>query len=168
MTDTEGEQPDVGEQPGAGGPPLARTTLDRAAHHRTDEEWLADAWKRGKTLLIDMAKGGSALIRDRADGSAELVLIDDTDAPEVTHYFLGVDREGLPLFMIDTELPAPADGARPVNLRDVGHLLDARDAGLFTAAAALGNWHLSHLFSPRTGRPTRAIEGGWSRVGEDG
>ncbi len=168
MTDTEGEQPDVGEQPGAGGPPLARTTLDRAAHHRTDEEWLADAWKRGRTLLIDLAKGGSALIRDRADGSAELVLIDDTDAPEVTHYFLGVDRDGLPLFMIDTELPAPADGARPVNLRDVGHLLDARDAGIFTAAAALGNWHLSHLFSPRTGRPTRAIEGGWSRVGEDG
>jgi NAD+ diphosphatase len=167
MTDTEGEQPDIGEQPGAGGPPLARTTLDRAAQHRTDDAWLADAWKRGRVLLIDVAKGGRALVRDRADGSAELVLIDDTEAPEGTHYFLGVDPDGTPLFMIDTALP-PLDGARPVTLRDIGHLLDARDAGIFTAAAALGNWHVSHLYSPRSGRPTRAIEGGWSRVDEDG
>jgi NAD+ diphosphatase len=167
MTDTEGEQPDIGEQPGAGGPPLARTTLDRAAQHRTDDAWLADAWKRGRVLLIDVEKGGRALVRDRADGSAELVLIDDTEAPEGTHYFLGVDPDGTPLFMIDTALPA-LDGARPVTLRDIGHLLDARDAGIFTAAAALGNWHVSHLYSPRSGRPTRAIEGGWSRVDEDG
>jgi NAD+ diphosphatase len=167
MTDTEGEQPDIGEQPGAGGPPLARTTLDRAAQHRTDEAWLADAWKRGRALLIDVAQGGRALVRDRADGSAELVLIDDTEAPEGTHYFLGVDPDGTPLFMIDTSLPA-LDGARPATLRDIGHLLDARDAGIFTAAAALGNWHVSHLYSPRSGRPTTAIEGGWSRVDEEG
>ncbi|MDT4991976.1 MAG: diphosphatase [Actinoplanes sp.] len=168
MTDcTAGEQPDIGEQPGAGGPPLARTTLDRAAHRRTDEAWLDDAWKRGRTLLIDMAKGGRALIRNRADGGAELVLIDDTDAPDGAHYFLGVDQDGTPLFMIDTAVPEDGD-ARAVNLRDIGHRLDVRDAGIFTAAAALGNWHLSHQFSPRSGRPTRAIEGGWSRVDEDG
>jgi NAD+ diphosphatase len=167
MTDTAGEQPDIGEQPGAGGPPLARTTLDRAAHHRTDEAWLDDAWKRGRTLLIDMAKGGRALIRNRADGSAELVLIDDTDAPDGAHYFLGIDQDGTPLFMIDTAVPEDGD-ARAVNLRDIGHQLDVRDAGIYTAAAALGNWHLSHPFSPRSGLPTRAIEGGWSRVDEDG
>ena len=167
MTDTEGEQPDVAEQPAADGPPLARTALDRAAHHRTDDAWLADAWKRGKTLLIDVEKGGRALIRDRADGSAELVLVDDEEAPEGTHYFLGTDPDGTPLFMIDTSLPETVD-ARPVTLRDIGHLLDARDAGIFTAAAALGNWHVSHLFSPRSGQPTRAIEGGWSRVDNDG
>lgn len=168
MTDcTESEQPDIGEQPGADGPPLARTTLDRAAHHRTDEAWLAAACKRGKALLIDMAKGGRALIRDRADGGAELILIDGTQAPDGAPYFLGVDPDGMPLFMIDTALPADA-GARPASLRDIGHLLDARDAGIFTAAAALGNWHLSHQFSPRTGLPTRAIEGGWSRIDSDG
>ena len=31
-----------------------------------------------------------------------------------------------------------------VNLRDVGHLLDDRDAGLFTTAVALANWHARH------------------------
>jgi NAD+ diphosphatase len=175
VTDTEGEQPDIGEQPGVplgpslsvGGPPLARSSLDRAAHHRTDDAWLADAWKRGRVLLIDMQKGATALVRDRADGGAELVLVDDTEAPEGTHYFLGLDPDGTPLFMIDTPLPS-ATGAHPANLRDIGHLLDARDAGVFTAAAALGNWHLSHLYSPRSGKPTTAIEGGWSRVDEDG
>ena len=167
MTDTEGEQPDIGEQPGADSPALARTSLDRAAHHRTDDAWLADAWKRGRVLLIEMAKGARALVRDRADGTVELVLIDDSEAPEGPHYFLGIDPEGTPIFMVDTVLPASAD-ARPANLRDVGHLLDARDAGVFTAAAALGNWHLSHLFSPRSGLPTTAIEGGWSRVDPDG
>jgi NAD+ diphosphatase len=167
MTDTEGERPDVGEQPGAGGPPLARTTLDRAAHRRTDDAWLADAWKRGRVLVIDIAKGGRALVRDRADGSAELILLDATHAPDGAHYFLGVDPDGTPLFMIDTALPE-LDGTRAVTLRDVGHLLDARDAGIFTAAAALGNWHVSHAYSPRSGQPTRPVEGGWSRVDTDG
>ena len=155
MTDTEGEQPDVGEQPGAGGPPLARTTLDRAAQYRTDDDWLADAFKRGKVLLIDIEKGGRSLVRDRADGNAELVLVEAGEAPEGPHYFLGVDPDGTPLFMIDTSLPS-ADDARAATLRDVGHRLDARDAGIFTAAAALGNWHVSHLYSPRSGRPSRA------------
>jgi NAD+ diphosphatase len=168
MTDIAGEQPDIGEQPGVGGPPLARTALDRAAHHRTDEAWLADAWKGGRVLLIDIADGGRALVRDRADGGAELVLLGADEAPaDAPHYFLGVGPDGTPLFMIDTALPEHA-GTRAVTLRDIGHLLDARDAGAFTAAAALGNWHAAHPYSPRSGQPTRAVEGGWSRVDEDG
>jgi NAD+ diphosphatase len=149
------------------GPPLARTNLDRAAHHRKDDAWLAEAWPRSQVLLIDIEKGGRALVRDRPDGSAELVLVDAADTPEGPHYFLGIDPAGAPIFMIDTALPSASD-ARPASLREVGHLLDIRDAGILTAGAALGNWHVSHLYSPRTGRPTRAIEAGWSRVDEDG
>jgi NAD+ diphosphatase len=149
------------------GPPLARTALERAAHRRSDDAWQAEAWQRGKVLLIDIEKGGRSLIRERADGGTELVLVDAAEAPEGPHYFLGVDADDTPLFMIDTALPSASD-ARPANLRDVGHLLSARDAGLFVTAAALGNWHVSHLYSPRSGRPTKAIEAGWSRVDEDG
>jgi NAD+ diphosphatase len=150
------------------GPPLARTNLDRAAHRRKDDAWLAEAWQRSQVVLIDIEKGGRALVRDRPDGGSELVMVDAADAPEGTpHYFLGIDPAGTPIFMIDTALPSASD-ARPVSLRDIGHLLSTRDAGILTAAAALGNWHVSHLFSPRTGRPTRAIEAGWSRVDEDG
>jgi NAD+ diphosphatase len=159
------EQPDLGEQPGS--PPLARTTLDRAALHRKDDAWLADAWTRGLVLVVDLAKGGRALVTDRADGSAALVLLSSADAPEAEHWFLGLDPDGTPLWTVDAPLP-PAGDARAVTLRDIGHLLDDRDAGLFTAAAALANWHLSHRFSPRTGLPTTAIEAGWARKDTEG
>lgn len=150
-----------------GGPPLARTNLDRAAHHRKDEAWLAEAWQRGQVLLIDVEKGGRALVRDRPDGGAELVLLAAADTPEGPHYFLGLDPGGIPIFMIDTALPSAGDG-RPASLRDIGHLLSVRDAGILTTAAALGNWHVSHQYSPRTGRPTRVSDAGWVRVDEDG
>ena len=163
------EQPDVKEQPGgpAGAPPLARSTLDRAAHRRKDEAWLAEAWRRGLVLVVDLSKGGRALVTDRPGGSVALVLLPSTEAPEAERWFLGVDAEGTPLWTVDAPLPEAA-GARAETLRDIGHLLDDRDAGVFTAAVALANWHAGHQFSPRSGLPTKAIEAGWSRVDPDG
>ncbi len=162
------EQPDVKEQPGgpADAPPLARSTLDRAAEHRTDDEWLAAAWNRGLVLVIDLSKGGRALV---TDGPAQvgLALLPSAEAPEAEHWFLGVDLDGTPLWTVDAPLPE-VEGARPATLRDIGHLLDDRDAGVFTAAVALGNWHASNKFSPRTGLSTKAIEAGWSRVDTEG
>jgi NAD+ diphosphatase len=43
---------------------------------------------------------------------------------------------------------------RPMALRQVGTLLSDRDAGLFTHAIALANWHESHTHCPRCGAPT--------------
>ncbi len=162
MTD---EQPDVREQPGS--PPLARSTLDRAALRRTDEAWLAEAWTRGQVLVVDQAKGGRALVRDRPDGGAALILLPPGEAPEAERWFLGLDPDGTPIWTVDASLPAIGD-TRAVTLREIGHLLDDRDAGLFTAAAALANWHASHKFSPRTGLPTTAVEAGWARKDTDG
>jgi NAD+ diphosphatase len=162
------EQPDIGEQPGLRGvPPLARTTLDRAAHHRRDADWLADAWKRGQVLVVDIDKGGRALVREDAGGGLRLVLVDPESAPDGERLFLGLDPDGTPLFSVVATLPE-IDGTRPATLRDVGELLDDRDAGVFSAAAALGNWHASHLYSPRSGQRTTVTEGGWVRVDEDG
>jgi NAD+ diphosphatase len=162
---SDSEQPDVGEQPGV--PPLARSTLDRAAHHRRDAGWLADAWKRGRVLVLDIDKGGRALVRDRPDGSVQLVLVDPEAAPDGERLFLGVDPDDTPLFGVDAALPE-LDGTRAATLRDVGHLLDDRDAGVFSAAAALANWHAGHLYSPRSGQRTTVTEGGWVRVDADG
>ncbi|MEU4238029.1 NAD(+) diphosphatase [Actinoplanes sp. NPDC026619] len=148
-------------------PPLARSTLDRSALRRQDEDWLTDAWSRGFVLVIDLTKGGRALVADRPDGSAGLVLLPASEAPEAEHWFLGIDPDGTPLWTVAGPLPE-IDGSRAVTLRDIGHLLDSRDAGLFTAAAALGNWHASHLFSPRTGLPTQTVEAGWARKDAEG
>jgi len=73
----------------------------------------------------------------------------------------------VPIFAIDAALPEVTD-AQPHTLRDIGDRLDPRDAGILTTAAALANWHASHRFSPRDGRPTTVIEAGWSRVDADG
>ncbi len=168
MTESE-DPPELGEEPGGppGLPPLARTTLDRAAHHRRDAEWLTDAWKRGRVLVVDIGQQGRALVRDVDGGRAELLLTEPGDAPDGERLFLGLDVDGTPLFCVDAVLP-PVDGAYGATLRDIGDRLDDRDAGIFSAAAALGNWHVSHLYSPRSGKPTTVTEGGWVRIDPDG
>lgn len=149
-----------GERPA---PPLARTTLDRAGHRRRDAAWLAAAWPGALVLVVD--KSGRALVRGH-----HLVLLDAAATPEVPageRLFLGIEPDGTPVFTVSADLPE-VEGAEAVNLRDIGHLLDDRDAGLFTVAAALINWHAVHGFSPRTGRATRPVDGGWARSDPDG
>jgi NAD+ diphosphatase len=147
-------------------PPLARTTLDRSAVRRRDAAWLAEAWSRGLVLTVDPR--GRAMVEDRPDGGVGLVLVPAVDAPvDAEPWFLGVDPDGTALWAVAAALPE-AEGIRAASLRDVGHLLDARDAGLFTTAAALANWHASHAFSPRSGLATTAVEAGWVRRDTDG
>ncbi|TWJ26054.1 NAD+ diphosphatase [Micromonospora endolithica] len=150
-------------------PPLARTTLDRAAHRRTDPGWLARAWRRARVLVVDTGNDGRALVR--ADVvPPTLVLVDPEDVPApaaVGAMFLGVEPDGVPVFLVDAPLPALPD-TRAAHLREVGHLLGDRDAGLFTTALALLNWHRRHGYSPVTGHRTEVDEAGWSRVDADG
>jgi NAD+ diphosphatase len=139
-------------------PALARSGVDRAAHRRTDAEWLADAWSRGSVLVLDAA-GQATVTADH-----KLVLVPAADAPEGERLFLGEDA-GTAYFAVQGPLPA---GGEPWSLRDCGADLDDRDAGLFAAAVGLTNWHAAHLYSPRTGAPTAVRDGGWVREAVDG
>ncbi|MET8833066.1 NAD(+) diphosphatase [Micromonospora sp. NPDC004540] len=150
-------------------PPLARSTLDRAAHRRTDPGWLAEAWEQARVLVLDSADEGRALVRGEG-APPELVLVAPGELPEVPRsvpMFLGVEPDGVPVFAVDGPLPELA-GTRRVNLREVGHLLADRDAGIFTTALALLNWHVRHGYSSSTGHPTQVDEAGWSRVDPGG
>ncbi|MFI2646375.1 NAD(+) diphosphatase [Micromonospora fulviviridis] len=150
-------------------PPLARSTLDRAAHRRTDPGWLAEAWEQARVLVLDSADEGRALVRGAA-APLELVLVGPGELPEVPRsvpMFLGIEPDGVPVFAVDSPLPELA-GTRRVNLREVGHLLTDRDAGIFTTALALLNWHVRHGYSSSTGHPTQVDEAGWSRVDPGG
>ena len=51
-------------------------------------------------------------------------------------------------------------GLRPAGLREAAALLNDRDAGLFTHAVALANWHATHTHCPRCGTPTLTIAAG--------
>ncbi|RZU78013.1 NAD+ diphosphatase [Micromonospora kangleipakensis] len=154
---------------GEAAPPLARSTLDRAAHRRADPGWLAEAWERARVLVLDSAADGRALVRGEA-APPELVLLGSGElsaVPRSVPMFLGVEPDGVPVFAVDAPLPE-LPGARAVNLREVGHLLVDRDAGIFTTALALLNWHIRHGYSSSTGHPTQVDEAGWSRIDPDG
>lgn len=138
--------------------------MDRAAHRRTDDEWLAQAWEQARVIVVDVAGGGRFLVRGDA-----LVLIAAGEAPSTgpaDRLFLG-EHGGCPYFAVAAPLPEVPD-TRAVNLRDIGHVLDDRDAGLAMTAVALAHWHAAHPYAPTTGRPTTPTGGGWVRTGDAG
>ncbi|GAA1840261.1 NAD(+) diphosphatase [Asanoa iriomotensis] len=156
-------------------PPLARATLDRAGHRRSDPHWLEAAWPVARLLRVD-SSAGTALFRDVVTGDAadaavgavlSLVLAETSGSDRSSAVFLGIEPDGVAVFAVDGPLPAVA-GARPASLRDVGHRLDDRDAGLVTTALAILNWHARSPYSPATGQPTTVGDAGWSRVDASG
>ena len=140
----------------AGTPALSRATVDRDAATRDDPAALAAAWAEGRVLVL---QDGQALVEE-AD-RPRLVLVDSTAAPDGERLYLGRDTDG-PVFAVAGELPRRL-GARPLGLREVGALLDDRDAGLLVHAVGLANWHSTHPRCPRCGTPTEVVRGGSAR-----
>jgi NAD+ diphosphatase len=141
-------------------PALSRATVDRDSATRESDEQLAAAWLRAQVLVVD--DQGRALL----DGT-ELVLVAPDEAPEGDRLYLGA-LDGQAFFAVRGPLPRRL-GAQPRGLRDVGHLLSDRDAGLLVHAVGLANWHASHPRCPRCGTPTTSVRGGAvRRCPEDG
>ncbi|WP_163511016.1 NAD(+) diphosphatase [Fodinicola acaciae] len=141
--------------------PLGRSTVDRAAHRRRDPDWLADAWKRARVLVI--SSDGRALV-DLSDGH-RLVFVTADQAPEGQRLFLGEDADEV-YFAVRGELSPSSDSVKALDIRTVGADLDARDSGLFVQAVALANWHDNSLYDPVTGAPTVAHDAGWVRTAD--
>ena len=150
--------------------------IDRAAHRRTDPDWLAWAWPAARVLAVGP---GRVPVRDDG-GRAWLAFVRPDAAPSGERYFLGVAADGQAYFAVNVDTVnsgGPAGSAASVGvaftavldvLRERGHLLDQADTDLLLTAIALVNWHARHAYSPRTGRPTTMAEGGWTRVTDDG
>ncbi len=136
-------------------PALSRSTVDRAAHRRTDAGWLAAAWADPASRVVVVEDGRAPIEGDR------LVLVPTADAPAGERFFLGTE-DGTAYWAVAGPLPEPA-GARPQGLREVGALLGDRDTGLLTHAVGLANWHATHRRCSRCGRPTEAVLGGHVR-----
>ncbi|NJC69563.1 NAD(+) diphosphatase [Planosporangium thailandense] len=145
-------------------PPGARPAIggfDRAAHRRTDADWLERAWSDALVVVVDE---GRALVRDEPPS---LVFTPAAEVDAAERYFLGEDARGRAYFAVDGGITAPP-GTHKATIRDVGHILDEPDASLLMTAVALVNWHARHRYSARTGRPTTLAQGGWTRVADDG
>ena len=145
---------------------LSRGTVDRVTHRRNDKEWLDAAWADPRSRVL-VVSAGRALVRFGDDEHVELVFSAPAEAPAGTRFLLGQDADGVVYFGVSGDLPAPpppgAGGtARAISLREVGVLLGDRDAGLFTHAVALANWHDTHTHCPLDGTPTIPDPGGHS------
>jgi NAD+ diphosphatase len=162
-----------------GGIAAARSDVDRAGARRDDTQWLAAAWAdpRTRVLVLD---DGQAMVRF-GEQRAELILVPPARAPEGVRFLLGEDTSGIAYFGVAGPAgglgadPAAAGGrgsgwddaaepgVRPAGLRQAAVLLNDRDAGLFTQAVALANWHVSHTHCPRCGSPTEPVAAGHAR-----
>jgi NAD+ diphosphatase len=146
---------------------LSRGTVDRVTEKRTDPAWLDAAWADPRTQVLVVSDGRALMRLD--DERAELVFVSPQAAPAGTRFLLGQDADGTVYFGVSAGLPAALDGVRAGSLREAGALLGDRDAGLFTHAVALANWHDTHTHCPLDGTPTIVDPGGHStRCPKDG
>jgi NAD+ diphosphatase len=152
--------------------PLSRSQIDR--------DHLGRAGGVGAVLAEESARAivlhdGKALL----SGPDALAVVPAASVEHRDALYLGrslTDAPDLPLtapvlaLLIDDEHAAVIDegGAEWGDLRRLGHRLSERDAGLFTQALALANWHAAYGFSPRSGVATAPGASGWTRVDPDG
>jgi NAD+ diphosphatase len=153
--------------------PLSRTAVDRDAATRDVPGALEAAWDDAATRVLVLASR-KALLADDGD-RVRLALLPPTRVPDPQLVvYLGRTLEDsvdgpagtivLAALVDDAGAAAIAPGeSRWADLRTQGAALDARDAGLFTEALGLANWHATHAHSPRTGVPTVAGRSGWVR-----
>jgi NAD+ diphosphatase len=136
---------------------LARGTVDRAAERRSDQGWV-EAQRRDPRSLCLRVQSGGAVVED--DGGRPRLAMRAAAEVAGDLTFLGIDHEGVACF---AEHVAERTGDGWAELRTVGGLLDARDAGLLVTAVALDNWLRTHQRCPRCGTPTQWNAAGWSR-----
>jgi NAD+ diphosphatase len=147
--------------------PLSRHQLDRDYLGRTNPELFSDLWADPATRVIVLWKGDAFLAQNGG-----LALLTTDALPDYSlRLYLGrstaAEAPGFPAVAIVVDDVAAAtlstDPARWGNLRMIATTLSDLEAGLFTTALALANWHHSHGFSPRTGSATDPVDGGWVR-----
>lgn len=173
--------------------PLARAGVDRAAHRRTEDGLLDRLAATPTTRVLVIADGRLATLTDagatsldlRSPAEARAALADrPADADPPLALFLGsdddvdyvawvvaetpggaVDLEGVPAGRADAGAAGAPGAARGWSvLRDVGHALPDRDAGLAAAAVGLAAWHERHPRCARCGGPTTPSSAGWTRT----
>ncbi|MHA7178534.1 NAD(+) diphosphatase [Arthrobacter sp. MDB2-24] len=152
--------------PPLGSLPLSRADSDRDSDSRTTEDFIDTLWASPDTLVLPLARGKAPV-----EGSAlRLVPPSAVQRPEVVVY-LGRINEGAAdagrrvlLAVVAEEDPALAPVDQWLGLREIAASLDARDTGLFVAAAAIANWHSTHTHCPRCGTGTVLRAAGWVRL----
>lgn len=157
--------------------PLSRHAVDRDHETRSRPDLFDELWADAGTRVLVLWRG-SVLLAPAA-GSADaprILLLEPQSVPEATvRVYLGRSLAEDAAEPVGTRLVAAVLGdeaahalePRPeawASLRTVATELSDRDAGLFTEALGLANWHVSHTHCPRCGAATTVESAGWSRL----
>jgi len=140
--------------------------LDRAHLRRTDPAWLAAASSAPDARAIVVWQELSAVARG-ARGALKVSLGSLSGIGEPVFLGLADDR---PMFAVDlSALPrakaeAMLDGGCFEDLRRLGPVLPAFDAGILAYARGLCHWHRTQRHCGRCGRPTRIERAGHQRI----
>ena len=143
---------------------LSRSVLDRAADRRRDDDWLEKAWASPETQVVVVAGDQIQVVDDRS----ALRFVPPSEAPEGTRIFLGIDREsgagmtaeGRAVFGV---LAAGEADESYGGLRELGAVLDDREAGIAVHVIGLSNWHGVHTHCANCGEHTAVVEAGHVR-----
>lgn len=145
---------------------FARSPLDRAAHHRRDEEWLKAARAAANTRFMPISRGRPLVFKNGAAieaawlGPPALALFPQSAAT----LFLGLGTDGAAHFAIDAgEGEALQAVGRFEELRPLAALLERDDIAMIGCAKAIFEWHGRHGFCANCGGPSRIVEAGWKR-----
>ena len=166
--------------------PLSRHAVDRDHQSRGLPSLFDELWDDADARVLPVWHGKMLLsARDHTGADADTAL----ESADGVHLALlpttSVPNTGLRVYLgrsLPADLPEPAgtrivavqlddaaaarlepDEERWVGLRTIATVLDDRDAGLFTEALGVLNWHASHANCPRCGAATSVEAGGWVR-----
>jgi NAD+ diphosphatase len=149
--------------------PLAAKPVDRAAHHRTDPEWLDAAIKR-ENVLVFLMQGGKPLLD--ASGKSLVWLGPEVARlqPQAERLFMGKDKAGAPIFAISMAKGFKLEGSliegtgEFTDMRGAAAGLELMQANLASTARSILEWHRSHRFCSKCGGESVVAEAGWKRV----
>ncbi len=146
--------------------PLSRFEIDRDNLAREREGLFDELWADPATRILPIFQGSALL---STPSSLALLPVDAVPSAELRVYLgrststTSPEPAGTPIVAVLLEDAGHLAESDWANLRSVGGDLSDRDAGIFTEALGILNWHQSHRFSPRTGEPTVIEKGGWVR-----
>ncbi len=146
-------------------PPLlvyAAPTLDRAAHRRRDEAWLAARRADPTSRVVRLVELKIPMLgRDDAP-QVDAPSVGELGAPLPEHSFFLGEVDGVAWFALDLG-DDPLPDRRLVELRTVSLLLPAGEAGLLAYARGLAHWHRGHQFCGWCGTLTQLVHAGHAR-----
>jgi NAD+ diphosphatase len=154
--------------------PLSRHAVDRDNETRSRPGLFEELWADADTRVLVLWRGSVLLAPD--PGAPRLLLLEPRVVPEAdVSVYLGRSLAEDAAEPVGTRLVLTVVGDETANalepdpegwasLRALATTLSDRDAGLFTEALGLANWHLSHTHCPRCGAQTTVESAGWSRL----